>query len=35
MPLSGKSEVVIAVVAVGYAVVAAGYWALSRGTTAS
>jgi MFS family permease len=32
MPLSGKSEAVIAVVAVGYVVVAAGYWALSRRT---
>ena len=32
MPLSGKSEALLAVIAVGYAVVAAGYWTLSRRT---
>jgi MFS family permease len=30
MPLNGKSAVIIAVVAAGYAVAAAGYWLLSR-----
>jgi hypothetical protein len=30
MPLSGKSEALLAAIAIGYAVVAAGYWLLSH-----
>jgi MFS family permease len=32
MPLSGKSEALLVVIAIGYAVVAAGYWTASRRT---
>jgi len=34
MPLNGKSPAIIGVVAAGYAVAAAGYWLLSRQSSA-